>query len=141
MADIISPVVRSRVMSRIRGKDTKPEMIVRRCLHAVGLRYRLHRRNLPGAPDIVFPSRKLAVFVHGCFWHGCPRCRDGRKQVKSNEAYWAPKLARNKARDARHAADLGGMGWTVRVIWECETRSNDALRCLASDLLAMRATA
>lgn len=141
MVDLVSPAERSRVMSRIRGKDTKPEMIVRRRLHAAGLRFRLHRRDLPGAPDIVLPGRKVAVFVHGCFWHGCPRCRDGRKQVKSNEAYWAPKLARNKARDVRHAADLGAMGWAVRIIWECETRSDDALRHLASDLLAMRPAA
>jgi DNA mismatch endonuclease (patch repair protein) len=128
-------------MSKIRGKDTKPELIVRRRLHEAGLRFRLHRRDLPGVPDIVLPSRKVAVFVHGCFWHGCPHCRDGRKQVKSNEGYWIPKLARTRARDACHAADLQGMGWDVRVIWECETRSDDALRLLASDLVAMRASA
>lgn len=135
--DTISTAHRSQVMSRIRGKDTKPEMIVRRRLHAAGLRYRLHRRDLPGIPDVVFPKRRVALFVHGCFWHSCPNCRDGRKQVKSNEDYWLPKLSRNRIRDIRHAADLGALGWSVRVIWECETRCEDTLRHLALELLAM----
>lgn len=134
--DTISAAHRSQVMSRIRGKNTKPEMIVRRRLHAVGLRYRLHRRDLPGAPDIVLPKRRVALFVHGWFWHSCPSCRDGRKQVKSHEDYWVPKLARNRARDERHAAELMALGWSVRVIWECETRREDALQRLATELLA-----
>jgi DNA mismatch endonuclease, patch repair protein len=112
-------------------------MIVRRHLHAAGLRYRLHRRDLPGAPDIVFPKRRVALFVHGCFWHSCPNCRDGRKQVKSNEDYWVSKRTRNQTRDKRHATDLAALGWSVRIIWECETRNEDALRRLAIELLAM----
>src|ERR1043166_4100603 len=105
--DRVPPQVRSRIMSSVGNRDTKPEMVVRRALHAAGLRYRLHVATLPGKPDIVLKSRHLAIFVHGCFWHDCPRCRR-RKQSKSNLEYWTPKLARNRKRDKSNArASLG----------------------------------
>lgn len=125
---------RSRNMAAIRGKDTIPELRVRRFLHAQGLRYRLHAGGLPGKPDLVFRSRHAVVFIHGCFWHGCPHCRAGRRTVKSNADYWLPKLARNKIRDARVRAELEGLGWRVIVIWECQTRDRTVLDRLADEL-------
>lgn len=107
-------------MSRVRSKDTKPEMRVRRLVHSMGYRYRLHYGKLPGKPDMVFPERKKVIFVHGCFWHrheGCPRCR----MPKSRRDFWAPKLEKNKLRDIQNQARLREMGWDVLVIWECET--------------------
>lgn len=113
------PLTRSQVMSRVRGKDTKPEMAVRRALWAAGYRYRLHAKDLPGRPDIVFRSRKIAIFVHGCFWHGHEGCA-GHRIPKSRSDWWAAKIARNKARDAEVREALKAMGWAVKVIWECE---------------------
>jgi DNA mismatch endonuclease, patch repair protein len=110
-------------MASIRSKNTRPEMVVRRAMHRVGLRYRLHVNELPGKPDLAFPGRGVAIFVHGCFWHSCPHCRDGMKKVKSNLDYWRPKLLRNQARDAINRAALEAAGWRVYVIWECETRN------------------
>lgn len=109
---------RSEIMRRIRGKDTSPEMAVRRLLHHLGHRYRLHCVDLPGTPDIVFRSRRKIVFVHGCFWHqhGCALCR----RPKSNLAYWLPKLERNKLRDLASLRKLRADGWSVCVIWECQ---------------------
>lgn len=117
---------RSRQMALIRSADTKPEMKVRRALHAMGYRYRLHRRDLPGTPDIVFPGRKAVVFVHGCFWHRHPDpdCRLARLP-KSRQDFWIPKLTRNAERDAEAIAALEATGWRVMVIWECETRDMD----------------
>jgi DNA mismatch endonuclease (patch repair protein) len=112
-------------------------MRVRRALHRAGLRYRLHDASLPGKPDLVFPSRKLALFVHGCFWHGCPHCRDGRKEIHSNQDYWTPKLARNRARDERRQEQLYARGWNMRVIWECEVRDNTRLQELVAELKRM----
>lgn len=109
-------------MAAIRSKDTKPELIVRRGLHARGLRFRLHRRDLPGRPDIIFPSRRIALFVHGCFWHAHRDCR----YYKLPETYkerWREKLEGNRARDERDQAALKALGWRVLVIWECELRS------------------
>lgn len=122
-------------MSKIRAKDTKPEMIVRRLLHAEGYRYRLHRRDLPGRPDIVFGTRRKAILVHGCFWHQHPdsTCLDGRKP-KSNTDYWNSKLARNIQRDQKNLADLVARGWEVLVIWECEVNAPDLLDRLTSFL-------
>jgi DNA mismatch endonuclease (patch repair protein) len=126
--DTVAPAVRSRIMSRIRATDTTPERRVRSALHQAGLRFRLHDRNLPGVPDIVFPSRQACVFVHGCFWHQCPKCAAGARRVGSNRGYWAPKLARNQSRD-RDAADwLRHGGWKVFAIWECETRGRRVAR-------------
>lgn len=121
-------------MAAIRGKDTIPELRVRRFLHAQGLRYRLHAGRLPGKPDLVFRSRHAVVFIHGCFWHGCPHCRVGSRTVKSNADYWTPKLARNKVRDARVRAELEDLGWRVFVIWECQTRDQAVLSRLAGEL-------
>lgn len=107
-------------MSRVRSKDTGPEMTVRRALWAAGLRYRLHDKRLPGRPDIVFPSRRIVVLVHGCFWHGhegCPRHRIPKSRVE----WWTAKIARNKERDAEVRAALADAGWSVIVVWECET--------------------
>ncbi len=113
------PLTRSEVMSRIRGKDTKPELAVRRALWAAGLRYRLHHKRLPGRPDLVFAGRRTVLFVHGCFWHcheGCVKFR----LPKTRTDWWAAKLARNKARDTQVGAELEAAGWRVLVIWECE---------------------
>lgn len=122
-------LARSAQMALVRSRDTKPEMRVRKALHAAGLRYRLHDRRLPGAPDLVFPSRRIVVFVHGCFWHCHPGCSAAR-MPKSRLEFWKPKLAGNVERDRRTQDELQALGWTVLVIWECETKSNDALRRL-----------
>lgn len=129
MADKLTAERRSANMSRIRNKDTKPEMIVRRIVHGLGYRYRLHRKDLPGKPDLVFGPRKKVIFVHGCFWHGHERagCLDARRP-KSNTDYWNPKLTRNKERDAERIGALQADGWDVLVIWECETTAVKALR-------------
>lgn len=136
--DTITPTRRSEIMAAIRSKNTSPELAVRRYLHAAGLRYRLHRRGLPGRPDIVFPSRRICVFVHGCFWHGCPRCVDGRRAVRSNIEYWTPKIAGNQARDERHRDALTGAGWTVFTIWECQAREAVTLQALAAGIRAIQ---
>jgi DNA mismatch endonuclease (patch repair protein) len=120
MPDIVPPHKRSEMMSGIRGRDTKPELEVRRYLHALGLRYRLHVADLPGRPDIVFPRHGAVVFVHGCFWHRHPGCRFAY-QPKSNEEFWTSKFAKNIERDKRDALALTAMGWRVFVAWECET--------------------
>ena len=112
---------RSAQMALVRSRDTKPEMRVRRALHAAGLRYRLHDRRLPGVPDLVFASRRIVVFVHGCFWHRHPGCAAARLP-KSRQEFWEPKLAGNVERDKRKRAELEEEGWTVLVIWECETK-------------------
>lgn len=129
--DHVTTERRSEIMAAIRGKDTAPEMAVRRFLHCRGLRYRLHIKKLPGSPDLVFPGRRAAVFVHGCFWHGCPHCRVGSRKVKSNTAYWEQKIARNQARDARAANDLAAAGWKVFTVWACEAADSEALDRLA----------
>ncbi len=113
-------------MRRVKGKDTAPEMTVRRLLTRMGLRYRLHRADLPGKPDIVMPGRKLAIFVHGCFWHGHD-CKRGARAPKTNAPYWREKIARNRARDEKHLAAYAAMGWDVLTVWECETRDGAAL--------------
>jgi DNA mismatch endonuclease, patch repair protein len=105
-------------MSRVRGCDTQPEMVVRRTLHRLGYRFRLHAPSLPGRPDLVFPSRKKAIFVHGCYWHG-HACKYGRAQSKTNRSFWREKLRRNRERDARATRLLRRQGWSVSVIWEC----------------------
>jgi DNA mismatch endonuclease, patch repair protein len=112
-------LTRSEVMARIKGKDTGPERAVRSLLHALGYRFRLHRKDLPGSPDIVLPGRKAVIFVHGCFWHG-HGCKRGSRTPKANTDYWSKKLAGNVARDARTRAELEALGWRVLVVWECE---------------------
>lgn len=113
-------------MASVRQKDTGPEMAVRRMLHSMGYRYSLHRRNLPGRPDLVFGPRHKVVFVHGCFWHGHD-CRKGRLPT-SRVDYWSEKVSKNKARDARNVRDLAACGWEVCIVWECETADLDSLR-------------
>lgn len=126
MVDILHPEARSRLMASIRGKDTKPEMIVRRCLHAMGYRYRLHRRDLPGTPDIVFPGRRAVIFVHGCFWHRHPGCRLAAVPSTRRD-FWEAKIAANRARDRQATARLRHDGWRVAIVWECQTRKATGL--------------
>src|SRR4051794_39340787 len=129
LADKISSERRSENMRRIRSNGTRPEMLVRRLVHSMGYRYRLHRKDLPGKPDLVFAPKRKVIFVHGCFWHGHERdgCLDARRP-KSNIGYWNPKLTRNKERDAQRIASLEAAGWDVFVIWECETKNAKALQ-------------
>ena len=132
MTDIVDSKRRSEMMARIRGRDTTPEIAVRRIAHRMGLRFRLHRNDLPGRPDLVFPKHRLAVFVHGCFWHRHKGCRFA-SNPKSRVAFWNEKFAANVARDARQEAALKELGWSVLVIWECETRNETAVeRSLAA---------
>ena len=125
MTDTVTPEHRSAIMSRIRSKDMKPEMAVRRLTHAMGYRYRLHRRDLPGKPDLVFPSRRKVVFVHGCFWHRHPGCRRATLP-KSNRDFWLAKFQRNAERDAEQQRQLAEQGWAVLIVWECEVQDHDA---------------
>ena len=122
-------------MARVRGKDTKPELLVRRAMHAAGLRYRLHDRRLPGSPDLVFPGKRAALFVHGCFWHrhDDPSCKLARLP-KSRIDFWEPKLEGNRLRDLRHVAELEAAGWKVLVAWECELKSNQRLLALVDEI-------
>jgi DNA mismatch endonuclease (patch repair protein) len=124
MADHVSADVRRRIMESVQTKDTGPEMLVRRMLHALGYRYRLHRKDLPGSPDLVFPRLKKVVFVHGCFWHG-HGCQWGRLP-QSNLDYWRPKIEANRERDARNVKALGQAGWRVLTIWQCELRARES---------------
>jgi DNA mismatch endonuclease, patch repair protein len=119
--DIVDRSTRSRMMSGIRGKNTKPEMLVRKALFAAGLRYRLHRRDLPGSPDIVLPGRHIAIFVHGCFWHQHEDCRFA-KLPRSRPEFWAAKLAGNVERDRKSQEALITQGWRMLSVWECATR-------------------
>ncbi|MDP2121277.1 MAG: very short patch repair endonuclease [Hoeflea sp.] len=114
---------RSWLMSRVRGKNTRPELVVRRLLHRLGYRFRLHRKDLPGKPDLVFPSRCKVLFVHGCFWHG-HTCKYG-KLPSSNIEFWREKIERNKARDAETLDALRSLGWETFVIWQCEIKDID----------------
>jgi DNA mismatch endonuclease (patch repair protein) len=120
MADNLTPEARSQLMSRVKQKDTKPELVLRKALHAAGLRYVLHPRALPGRPDIVSPKYRTVVFVHGCFWHGhdCP----AGSAPSSNTEYWTLKIAANRERDRRKESDLEEQGWRVLTVWECETK-------------------
>ena len=128
MADNLSPEDRSRCMSRIRSAGMKPERAVRSMVHRAGYRFRLHRRDLPGKPDLALPRHRAVIFVHGCFWHwhpdpSCPIAG----LPKSNLGYWRPKLARTRERDREHAAVLAGRGWRVHTVWECALREPDAV--------------
>ena len=125
MADHFSPEQRRYCMSRIRGKDTKPEILVRKGLHARGFRFRLQDRKLPGTPDIVLPKWGVAIMVNGCFWHGHKGCRYATRP-KANTEFWDAKIVRNRHRDEVTAAHLEALGWTVITIWECELKGKDA---------------
>ena len=125
--DIVDPARRSRMMASIRSKDTRPEMTVRRAAHALGYRFRIHRAGLPGRPDLVFPGRRMVIFVHGCYWHrheGCPYATT----PKSNVGFWLEKFERNVARDRKVMAELVELGWNPLVIWECETHDAEVLK-------------
>lgn len=121
MADVVSPSVRSRMMSGIKGKHTKPEILVRKALHAAGYRFRLHRKDLPGAPDVVLPGMRVAIFAHGCFWHMHAGCKNA-KLPATRPDFWRDKLRGNVERDARAIDDLCSQGWRVLTVWECATR-------------------
>lgn len=125
MADRLDPEARSRLMARVRGKNTAPEIAVRRAAHAAGFRFRLHRRDLPGTPDLVFPKFRAAIFVHGYFWHwhGCSKGRE----PKSRQEYWLPKIAANRVRDSVKQMQLEAAGWRTMTIWQCEIGPADAL--------------
>lgn len=126
LVDRLTPERRSWLMSRVKGKDTSPELRVRRAAHALGLRFRLHRRDLPGKPDLVFPKFRVAMFVHGCFWHrheGCSKASVPKSRVE----FWKMKFDTNVVRDAKNAAELRTRGWRVANIWECETKDAAAL--------------
>ena len=126
MTDLFTPSQRSAVMRRVKARDTGPERVVRRLIWSLGGRYRLHRKDLPGKPDIVMAGRRLAVFVHGCFWHGHD-CARGARIPKANRDYWVAKVARNRTRDAAALAALAAAGWRVEVVWECEIRDRAGL--------------
>lgn len=117
---------RSRIMRAVKACDTTPEMIVRRLVHSMGYRYRLHRKDLPGKPDLTFQSRRKVIFVHGCFWHGHD-CKRGARVPKTNQDYWETKIAKNRERDKRHDGDLRREGWQVLVVWECQIREPGAV--------------
>lgn len=123
-------------MSRVRGRDTKPEMLVRRLTHGMGYRFRLHRRGLPGSPDLVFPSSMKVIFVHGCFWHQHldPGCKLARLP-KSKLDFWGPKLETNRERDERNLVLLAELGWDVLVIWECQTKNREELQARIGEFL------
>ena len=118
---------RRRVMRSVKSKDTKPEIALRKMIHGMGYRYRLHRRDLPGVPDLTFASRRKVVFMHGCFWHGHP-CAGEPRMPKSNREYWVPKIRRNAERDAEHERDLRELGWDVLVVWECDLKDVSSVR-------------
>ncbi len=122
MADIFNREKRSLIMSRIPGKNTKPELIIRKALFSEGYRYRLHRKDLPGNPDIVFPNRKKVIFVNGCFWHG-HNCKKAALPA-TNKSFWEKKLTGNKERDKKNLARLKAMGWKPLIIWQCEIKKN-----------------
>ena len=137
MPDVFDPPTRSAVMRRVKGRDTGPELRVRKVLTGLGARYRLHRADLPGRPDIVLPGRRLAVFVHGCFWHGHD-CARGSRVPQARRDYWTAKIAGNRARDARNAEALAAKGWRVETVWECELKAW-ALPALEARLRALLA--
>lgn len=129
--------LRSRIMRAVKGRNTGPEMFVRRLAFNMGHCYRLHRADLPGRPDLVFAGRRKVIFVHGCFWHGhdCPR---GARQPKQNAAYWSAKINGNRDRDAKNLAALNKLGWETLIIWECEIKEPAAVKRRIADFLANR---
>lgn len=132
--DIYSPTERSERMSKIKAKNTKPEIIVRRLVHAMGYRYRLHLRTLPGKPDLVFAKKKKVIFVHGCFWHSHDGCKKAR-MPKSNIDYWSSKIANNKNRDKTNESLLEKIGYKVFVVWECQIKNEDNMKKVLNEFL------
>lgn len=135
MVDIMTPEQRHRCMAAIRSKDTKPEMMVRKFLHAHGFRYGLHNKKLPGAPDLVFRQLKTVLFIHGCFWHGHDNCRYSRLP-KTNEEFWRQKIERNRSRDIEVKEKLEAKGWRVLTVWECDLRDKSRRSATLETLLA-----
>ncbi|HEV2517822.1 MAG TPA: very short patch repair endonuclease [Devosia sp.] len=134
MVDRLTPAARSALMGKVRGKNSGPELSVRRLLHRLGFRYRLHRRDLPGTPDIVFPSRRRAIFVHGCFWHRHEQCKKA-SLPKSNVPFWTEKFEVNVQRDRRNVAELRALGWAVLIVWQCETEREVELEAALREFL------
>ena len=132
--DRLTAAARSENMRRIKSKDSTPEITVRRLVHGLGYRYRLHDHQLPGRPDLVFPKRRKIVFVHGCFWHSHNRCKLAHVPA-SRQEYWRPKLERNKHRDVAHRRALEALGWDTLVIWECEVKRTETLAHRLQDFL------
>ena len=137
MTDVYGPEKRSAVMRRVKRAGTTPELAVRRLIWRLGGRYRLNRKDLPGKPDIVLLGRRLAIFVHGCFWHGHD-CARGARVPKANRDYWVAKVARNRARDTAARQALEAAGWRVETVWECELKDAPALEARAADWLIAR---
>lgn len=129
MADVVDSAQRSRMMARIGPRDTAPEIAVRRLAHRLGYRFRLYRKDLPGRPDLVFPQHRLAVFVHGCFWHRHKGCRNST-MPKTRTEFWSAKFASTIDRDRRSINALETLGWRTLVIWECETETEGRVECL-----------
>ena len=122
MPDMFSPQKRSEIMAKVHSSNTTPEIRVRKLLHSMGYRFRLHRRDLPGNPDIVLPKYKTVIFVHGCFWNGCPTCQHAKIRPVANAEYWNKKLDSTLGRDSNNKTALEQMGWRVMIVWECETK-------------------
>ncbi len=137
VGDTLTPEQRSYCMSRIRSSDTSPEIRARSVLHRMGYRFRLHRRDLPGCPDIVLPRHRKVILVHGCFWH-MHRCKRGRVTPKTRVKYWTSKREGNVQRDGRHLKELRALGWKVVVVWECEAAKSDLLEEKLADFLAQK---
>jgi len=135
VTDVFDPAKRSAVMRAVKGRDTGPEKTVRRLLTGLGARYRLHRKDLPGKPDIVMAGRRVAIFVHGCFWHGHD-CARGARVPKANRDYWLAKVGRNRARDEASRVSLEAAGWRVETIWECDMKDEAGLRERLAAMLA-----
>lgn len=137
MSDTFTPDQRSRIMALVKGKDTKPEKLVRSLLHRMGFRFRLHRKDLPGKPDIVLPRHRKAIFVHGCFWHGHDGCRRGARPT-SNTEFWNAKIDRNVERDRLAVHALEDAGWHVLTLWQCEMKSLPVLQARLASFLSRR---
>lgn len=125
MADRFTPEERSRIMAKVKGRNTKPEILVRRLLHRLGYRFRLHRKDIPGKPDIVLPRHRKIILVHGCFWHGHD-CKRGTRP-EANADFWNAKIKKNMERDARNTEELRRLGWDVLILWSCEIKDSDKL--------------
>lgn len=132
--DIVSVERRSEIMRAVRRENTAPEIKVRKAVHALGYRFRLHRKDLPGSPDLVFPKYKLCIFVHGCFWHQHPACPKATSP-KSNQEYWRQKFEANKRRDSKKTQELKNLGWRVETIWECQAQDANTLRNVLLNIL------
>jgi DNA mismatch endonuclease, patch repair protein len=136
MVDVLTQKQRSFNMAQIRAKGTKPEMIVRKLVHRLGFRFRLHRRDLPGIPDLVFPSQKKAIFVHGCFWH-MHKCKYGKVTPQTNKEFWQTKRQGNVARDKRNQKALKKLGWKILIVWECQLKDLPKLKSNLTNFLTL----